>query len=67
MTSTSPEERFEQHKRGYKASRLVKRFGTRLRPEFYECLNPMTRAEAEIQEKELARLLRREGYAVRQN
>jgi hypothetical protein len=33
-----PEERLEQHRRGYKSSRLVKRFAARLRPDLYEDL-----------------------------
>lgn len=33
-----PEERFAQHRRGYKSSGLVKRFAARLRPDLYEDL-----------------------------
>lgn len=64
MTSTSPEERFDQHRRGHKAARLVRKFGVKLRPEFYERLNPMTRDEAEGEEPALAASLERAGYAV---
>ncbi len=37
-SARGPEERFEQHRRGYKSARLVKRFARRLRPDLYEDL-----------------------------
>jgi hypothetical protein len=40
-SSRSPEERFDQHRRGYKSAGLVKRHGVRLRPELYEDLAPI--------------------------
>ncbi len=40
MTSKSPEERFKQHKEGHKAARIVKQFGTRLKPRHH--LPPMS-------------------------
>jgi len=64
MTCLSAEERFEQHRTGEHASKYVKRYGLRLRPEFYERLNPMTRRQAERTERALAKLLKREGYAA---
>jgi hypothetical protein len=64
MTGCSPEERFDQHKRGYKASRLVRKFGLRLKRRLYSSHNPMTYAEACDMEGEKARRLRRRGYAV---
>jgi hypothetical protein len=39
-SARSPEERFAQHRRGYKSARLVKRFALRLRPDLYEDLEP---------------------------
>jgi hypothetical protein len=39
-SARSPEERFAQHRRGYKSARLVKRFAVRLRPDLYEDLGP---------------------------
>ena len=33
MTGVTPEERFEQHRAGYRASRVVRDFGLRLRPD----------------------------------
>ena len=64
-TTKSPEERFEVHMGGgMHAAPLVTKFGQRLRPEFYERLNPMTRTAAEREEKELACTLQKVGYAV---
>ena len=40
-SARSPEERFAQHLRGYKSSRLVKRFALRLRPDLYEDLGDL--------------------------
>jgi len=37
-SARDPEIRFEQHRRGYKSARLVKRFALRLRPDLYEDL-----------------------------
>jgi hypothetical protein len=37
-SARNPEERFEQHLRGYKSARLVKRHALRLRPDLYEDL-----------------------------
>jgi hypothetical protein len=67
MTYRTPEERFEQHRRGYKSSRYVKKYGIRLKPRLYESHNPMKREEAEKMEVEKARRLRNRGYAVWQN
>ena len=64
MTSKTPEERFEQHKNGYKSSRVVKQFGIRLKPRQYQSLNPMSRDEAAEMEFEKARRLRKKGWGV---
>ena len=64
MTGTGPEERFADHKAGYKANSYVKRYGVRLMPELYERLNPMTYDEALATEARLADELRSAGYAV---
>lgn len=53
-TSKTPEERFKQHLNGYKASRFVKYYGTRLLPELYEHLIPLGREEAKNLEGEIA-------------
>lgn len=39
-SARKPEERFEQHRRGYKSARLVRRFALRLRPDLYDDLGP---------------------------
>ena len=52
MTSKTPEQRFEQHKSGYRSSRIVKQFGIRLKPRQYKSLNPMSRDEAAEMENE---------------
>ncbi len=71
MTSKSPKERFEQHKKGYRNkkgqklySTIVRKYGLYLRPSLYSHLDPMTRSEALKMEEELALALRRKGYAV---
>ncbi len=63
-TGLTPEERFQKHKTGPKASRLVRRFGLRLRPDLYEHLNPMTHEEAVKMEKAHAEALRSQGFPV---
>jgi len=52
-SACSPEERFDQHGRGYRSSRLVKRFALRLRPDLYADLQsfrgPRVAAHAEME------------------
>ena len=67
MTARTPEERFAQHKHGYKACTFVKRYGLRLRPRLYQSLNPLTYKDACAMERERARRLRARGYAVWQH
>src|SRR5512135_1504787 len=64
LTGLTPEERFANHKAGIKSASLVKRFGARLLPEFYEHLNPMPYEAAAQMEKDLTEDLRRAGYTV---
>jgi hypothetical protein len=64
MTGLPVEQRFENHKRGYKDSAQVRRHGIRLRPEFYDGRNPMSQREATRAEKKLAHELRAQGYTV---
>lgn len=73
MTSKTPEERFKQHKTGYRnqkghklSSNIVQKYGTYLRPSLYNHINvnPMTREQALKMEEKLALDLRRQGYAV---
>ena len=67
MTSRTPEERFEQHKTGYKSARLVKKFGVRLKPRQYSSLNPMTYNAALKMEKLKTKQLRKRGWGVWSN
>jgi predicted GIY-YIG superfamily endonuclease len=64
MTGLDPKERFENHKKGYKAAWVVRKHGIRLLPEFFEYLNPMPFEAAAQMEKDLAADLRRQGYTV---
>lgn len=72
MTSKTPQERFEQHKTGYRnkkgyklSANIVQKYGRYLRPSLYNHIKPMkTRAEALKMEKALAMELRRQRYAV---
>ena len=64
MTGLTPETRFENHKAGYKAARIVRRFGERLVPRLYAHLNPMPYATAVQMEIDLADSLRKRGYLV---
>jgi predicted GIY-YIG superfamily endonuclease len=64
MTGLTPERRFQNHKQGLKAARVVRRFGERLVPRLYAHLNPMPYAKAAEMEVALADSLRKRGYAV---
>jgi hypothetical protein len=64
VTGLTPEERFARHKAGRQSSRIVKKYGIRLRPRFYERFNPMPYEEAAQKELEVARRLRKRGFAV---
>ena len=64
MTGLSPEKRFDNHKKGVKAARVVKRFGERLVPKLYAHLNPMPFKKACEMETVLADSLRKRGFTV---
>lgn len=71
MTSKTPQERFKQHKTGYRnkkghklSSNIVEKYGMYLRPTLYNHLDPMTKAEAIKMEEQLSIELRRKRYAV---
>jgi hypothetical protein len=64
MTGLTPEQRFQNHKRGTKAAGVVRRFGARLVPRLYAHLNPMPYAKALQMEAALAESLRKRGYVV---
>lgn len=62
-SARSPEVRFDQHKRGYKSARFVRRFGERLRPDLYEDLPPVVGSnEAVTAERTRATQLARAGF-----
>lgn len=64
MTGLSPEQRFENHKNGIKAARVVRKYGERLVPRLYAHLNPMPYGKAKEMEVLLADSLRKRGYLV---
>ena len=64
MSGLTPEERFQNHKKGIKAARVVRRFGERLVPKLYAHLNPMPYKKAQAMEGFLAESLRKRGYVV---
>ena len=64
MTGLDPEERFLNHKNGYKSAWVVEKYGIRLLPKMYECFNPMPFEAAAQMEKDLADDLRAQGYTV---
>jgi predicted GIY-YIG superfamily endonuclease len=64
MTGLAPEQRFQNHKQGIKAARIVKRCGERLVPRLYAHLNPMPFSRAQKMEVMLADSLRKRGFVV---
>jgi hypothetical protein len=66
-TNRTPDQRFEQHKAGYKDNVYVRRYGLYLMRRQFEALNPMTYDESVIQEVALAERLRAKGWAVWQS
>jgi hypothetical protein len=64
QTALTAEQRFQDHKNGYKPSRDVKEFGVRLLRPFFDHLQGLSRNDAERIERELAHALKRAGYWV---
>ncbi len=64
MTGLDPDERFRNHKDGYKSNKYVEKYGLWLRRKMYQKYNSMTHNEAAEMEVELAKKLRDKGYAV---
>jgi hypothetical protein len=64
-SARDPEIRFEQHRRGYKSSGLVRRFALRLRPDLYDDLDAF-RGSTTARHAELARAreLARYGFVA---
>jgi predicted GIY-YIG superfamily endonuclease len=63
-TGRTPEERFKQHKEGYKANRFARRYGLYLMRRQFERKNPMTYEDSMLAEVALAERLRAKGWAV---
>lgn len=64
MTGLTPGQRFANHKAGKKSSSIVRKFGVRLAPEYYEHIRPMTYHEALAKEASWAEELRANGLNV---
>lgn len=65
QSAHTPEDRFKQHKAGYKSSRFVREFGVQLLPRLYRKAGPFSsRADAIVGELRLARQLEDSGYCV---
>ncbi len=67
VTSHDPKTRFEQHKAGYKASRIARKYGRYLMRKKFEHLNSVPATTAEARERTLAGELRAKGYGVWQH
>ena len=61
QTSCDPEQRFDQHKAGYKASSAARRFGIRLLPDLTAHLNPLRQWESLDLEAALAEAFQAAG------
>lgn len=64
MTGLDPDERFDNHKRGHKASGIVRRYGVALAYEWFEGIPAMPYEEAALAEPSLADDLRDLGFVV---
>jgi hypothetical protein len=66
-TGKTPEERFAEHKRGYRSSSIVRKYGQNLIAELYQHLPLYSEAEGATMEVKYAETLRADGYGVWQN
>jgi hypothetical protein len=64
MTICSAEERFDQHKRGYKACSFVRKHGKELASELFPGSELLPLEAAKKLEVDHAESLRKQGYAV---
>ena len=64
MTGLDVRQRFANHKRGYKSSTVVKRYGVELAWEWFGDIPPMSYEEAALAEPTLADDLRDLGFVV---
>jgi hypothetical protein len=53
QTGKTPEQRLEDHKRGYKSNKYAEKYGVRLALEFLERANPMTYDQSCAEEERL--------------
>ena len=67
LTSRKPEQRFEQHKKGFKCSRLVKVYGVKLLEYQCEVVDSPSYADALTRESSKADELRNKGWGVWSN
>jgi hypothetical protein len=63
-TNVTPNERFKQHKAGYKANKYARSHGLYLMRRQFERLNPMSYELSVTEEVALAERLRAKGWAV---
>ena len=64
MTGLPLEERFSNHKRGYKSASIVRKYGVGLAWDLFEGIPAMSYKEAALTESQLADDLRDLGYLV---
>src|SRR5689334_8177891 len=64
MTGLTPEQRFDNHRNGVKAARVVRKYGERLVPKLYAHLRPLPYANAKAMEVHPGDRLRKRGYLV---
>ncbi|MSQ09183.1 MAG: hypothetical protein EXR57_03980 [Dehalococcoidia bacterium] len=64
LTGLTVEQRFKNHKRGHKASRIVFLHGKRITHELFDASTPLGYGQALEEEQRLAASLRRRGFIV---
>lgn len=64
MTSSTQDERYKQHKAGYKACRFTMVYGLELMPARFAQVNPSTNEEAVRHERKVAKRLKKQAYGV---
>lgn len=63
-TSSTPQERYKQHKAGYEACRFAKTYGVELMLARLKQINPRTYEKTSRHERPVAKRLKNEGYGV---
>jgi hypothetical protein len=65
QSARTPDERFQQHRSGYRAAAKPRKYGKYLRRRLFAKYNPLpSREAAEQMEAQLAEQLREQGYRV---